>query len=125
VVVRKPVDKLKVKQVVSLVGVGALDGAFWGIFIGLLFWMPWLGLAIGAATGVLSGKLSDFGIDDDFIKQVGATVEPGHSDLFLLVEKWIEDKVLKQTKDFDATVLRTSLSKEDEARLVEAFGAGE
>ena len=27
---------------------GALGGAFWGMFLGLLFFAPWLGLAMGA-----------------------------------------------------------------------------
>ena len=123
VVVRKDDGKVKVKQAVSLVGAGALGGAFWGMFIGLLFWMPWLGLAIGAAAGALSGKLSDYGIDDDFIKEVGSTIEPGQSALFLLISSWTEDKVMDEIKDTETTVLRTSLSNEDEEKLKAAFGA--
>jgi uncharacterized membrane protein len=125
VVVRKEDGKVKVKQAVSLVGAGALGGAFWGLLIGLIFWMPWLGMAIGAASGALSGGLSDIGVDDKFIKEVGNTIEPGHSALFLLVESWTEDKVMDEIKDFNAEVLQTSLSKEDEAKLKAAFGAEE
>ena len=125
VVVRKQDGKVKVKQAISLVGAGALGGAFWGMFIGLLFFAPWLGLAIGAASGALAGKLTDTGIDDEFIKEVGETIEPGHSALFLLVQDWTEDKVMDEIVKFDATVLQTSLSKEDEAKLRAAFGAGE
>ncbi len=125
VVVRKPDGKVKVKQAVNLVGAGAMGGAFWGMFIGLLFWMPWLGLAVGAITGAISGKLSDYGIDDDFIKEVGEQVEPGHSALFLMVEKWTEDKVMERLTSFNVSVLRTSLSAEDEERLKAAFGAEE
>ena len=125
VVIRKEDGKVKVKQAVSLVGAGALGGAFWGMLIGLLFWMPWLGLAIGAASGALGGALSDYGVDDKFIKEVGAKIEPGHSALFLLVESWTEDKVMDEIKGFDVEVLQTSLSKEDEAKLKAAFGAEE
>ena len=71
VVVRRQDGKVKVKQAVSLVGAGALGGAFWGMLIGLLFFAPWLGLAIGAASGALGGALSDYGVDDKFIKEVG------------------------------------------------------
>ena len=123
IVVRKEDGKVKVKQAVSLVGAGALGGAFWGMLIGLLFFAPWLGLAIGAATGALGGALTDTGVDDKFIKEVGGTIEPGHSALFLLVESWTEDKVMDEIKGFDAEVLQTSLSKEDEAKLKAAFGA--
>src|SRR5210317_207189 len=79
VVVRREDGKVKVKQAVSLVGAGALGGAFWGMLIGLLFFAPWLGLAIGAASGALGGALSDYGVDDKFIKEVGSKIEPGHS----------------------------------------------
>jgi uncharacterized membrane protein len=125
VVVRKQDGKVKVKQAVSLVGAGALGGAFWGMLIGLLFWAPWLGLAIGAVAGALGGSLSDYGVDDKFIKEVGNTIEPGHSALFLLVEDWTEDRVMEELTKFDAQVLQTSLSKEDEAKLRAAFGAEE
>lgn len=125
IVNRKEDGKVKIKQAVGLVGAGALGGAFWGMLIGLLFFMPWLGMAIGAITGAISGRLSDYGIDDDFIKEVGASVEPGHSALFLLVRSMTEDKVMDELKSHDAKVLRTSLSKEDEAKLRAAFGAEE
>src|SRR4030095_2226572 len=59
--------KPKTKQLNNLAGIGALDGAFWGMLFGLLFFIPFLGLAIGAGIGALTGKFSDFGIDDKFI----------------------------------------------------------
>ena len=117
--------KPKTHQAQSLTGVGALGGAFWGMLIGLLFFAPWLGLAIGAASGALGGALTDTGVDDKFIKEVGNKIEPGHSALFLMVESWTEDKVLDEISGFDAEVLQTSLSHEDEAKLKAAFGAEE
>jgi uncharacterized membrane protein len=125
VVVRRQDGKVKVKQAVSLVEAGALGGAFWSMLIGLLFWAPWLGLAIGTASGALGGALADTGVDDKFIKEVGNTIEPGHSALFLLLEDWTEDKVLDRISGFNAEVLQTSPSKEDEEKLKAAFGAGE
>jgi uncharacterized membrane protein len=121
VVVRRQDGKVKVKQVNSLAGAGALGGAFWGMLIGLLFFAPWLGLAVGAVTGAIAGGLSDIGVDDKFIKEVGNTIEPGHSALFLLVIKMTADKVIDQLKHYDATVLQTSLTEEQEARLRDAF----
>ena len=125
VVIRKPDGKIKVKQATHLVGVGAVGGAFWGLLIGFLFWLPWLGLAIGAVAGALSNKFYDYGINDDFIKDVGATIKPGGSAMFLLISKWTEDKALERLKKFKATIVRTSLTKEEEEKLKAAFGVGE
>lgn len=124
-VVRKADGKVKVKQAVDLVGAGALGGAFWGMLIGLIFLVPWLGLAIGAISGAIAGRFSDIGIDDKFIKEVGVTIEPGHSALFMLVERMTEDRVLPELQRFHPTVLRTNLSAEDEEKLKAAFGASE
>ena len=57
-VVRKQDGKPKVKQAQSLVGAGALGGAFWGLLIGLLFFAPWLGMVAGALGGAIGGKLT-------------------------------------------------------------------
>lgn len=123
VVVRKQDGKAKVKQMTDLVGAGALGGAFWGMLIGLLFLAPWLGLAIGAVTGAVAGGLTDIGVDDKFIKEVGEQIEPGDSALFLLVRDSTPDKVMDELRKFDAKVYQTSLSKEDEEKLRASFGA--
>ncbi|MBK6327161.1 MAG: DUF1269 domain-containing protein [Chloroflexi bacterium] len=123
IVIRDKKGKPKVKQLHSLVGAGAMGGAFWGMLIGLLFFAPWLGMAAGALGGALGGKFNDIGVDDKFIKEVGETIEPGHAALFLLVVKVTADKVLPELASFNAKVLQTSLSNEDEARLRETFGA--
>lgn len=122
VVVRRQDGKVKVKQAQSLVGTGALGGSFWGLLIGILFWAPWLGMAIGAATGAVAGALTDTGVDDKFIKEVGENIEPGHSALFLLVTDATPDKVLEGLTDLSPKVYQTSLSEEDEAKLRAAFG---
>ena len=95
------------------------------MLIGFFFWVPWLGLAIGAVTGAITGKLSDYGINDDFIKEVGETIKPEGSALFLLTSKWTEDKALERLNKFDATIVKTSLSNEDELKLKAVFGAGD
>ena len=62
--------KMKLHQGTSLTGAGASGGAFWGFLFGLIFLVPLFGMALGAATGALAGKLSDYGIDDAWIKEV-------------------------------------------------------
>jgi uncharacterized membrane protein len=121
-VVRGADGKPKVKQAVSLVGAGALGGAFWGMLIGLLFFVPILGLAAGALGGALGGKFQDIGIDDDFIKQVGSSIEPGQSAVFLLIRDATPDRVIEALKAHNPEVIRTNLTAEQEAKLKEAFG---
>lgn len=125
VVVRRQDGKAKVKQLHSLVGAGALGGAFWGMLIGLIFFMPWLGLAAGALGGALGGKFTDVGVDDKFIKEVGNTIEPGHSAIFLLVYSATADKLADELKGTQAKVIKTSLSNDQEEQLREYFGADE
>jgi uncharacterized membrane protein len=125
VVVRRLDGKVKVKQAVNLVGSGALGGAFWGMLIGFLFWMPWLGMAAGALSGALGGALADYGLDDGFVKEVAATIRPGHSALFLLIREATPDKLVDALQQFNGKIMQTSLSKDDEARLREAFGVYE
>lgn len=124
VVVRNQKGKVKVKQTQELVASGALSGGLWGLLIGLIFFNPLLGWAAGASAGALSGALTDIGIDDNFIRELGNTIEPGTSALFVLVRQATPDKVVAELKHFGGKVLRTSLSKEDEARLQEALSQG-
>jgi uncharacterized membrane protein len=130
VVVRTPDGEVHLHQSVPLVRRGALtggtSGALWGTLIGLLFLNPLAGMAIGAAagaaSGALAGKLSDYGIHDDFIKELGKTIKPNSSALFLLIQKVTADKVLPRMTEFKGRVLKTSLSDEREKRLREALG---
>ena len=119
--IHQPDGKHRIRQLHDLVGAGALGGAFWGLLIGLLFFVPLLGMAVGAAAGAMAGTLSDFGIDDNFIREVGNAIQPGEVALFLLTSNEVADKVLPELKGFQFQVLRTSLSTQDEARLREAL----
>lgn len=125
VVIRKMDGKVKIKQAKNLVGIGTLGGAFWGTLIGLLFLAPWLGLAIGSITGALAGKFKDIGVDNDFIKEVGSSIAPGNSAIFLLVRQAVADKVIPGLAKFNGKIIKTSLTKEKEERLREAFSAEE
>jgi uncharacterized membrane protein len=81
-----------------------------------------IGAAAGAASGALAGKLSDYGIPNHFIEELGGKIKPNSSALFLLVQKVTADKVLPRLAEFRGHVLKTSLSDEREKRLREALG---
>jgi uncharacterized membrane protein len=117
VVVKDEHGKIKLKQAVNLTGAGAASGGFWGLLIGILFFNPLLGAAVGAASGALAGAFSDIGVDDNFIRELGETLQPKSSALFVLVRKVTPDKVLEEVGKFGGKVLRTSLTKDEESQL--------
>ena len=114
-------DKPKTKQLVSMAGMGALQGAFWGMLFGLIFFVPFFGLAVGAAMGALGGKMADYGIDDNFIKQTREKVTEGTSALFLMTTGAVQDKVFAELKGFEFELIASNLTKEQEEQLMAAF----
>jgi uncharacterized membrane protein len=122
VVYRNEKGKLKVISPGNPTATGALGGAFWGTLIGLIFLVPIAGLVIGGLTGALMGKGLDLGMDENFKRQVGDLVkENGTSALMFVARKMTPDKVLEELKPYGGTVLRTSLSHDDEEKLVKAL----
>ena len=114
--------KPKTHQLHGTAGLGAMAGAFWGFLLGLIFFMPFLGAAVGASVAALSGSLADVGIDDDFIKQVRENVTEGTSALFALTSGATAlDKVVDELKAYDFEIISTNLSEEQEKQLREAF----
>ncbi|VXD22098.1 DUF1269 domain-containing protein [Planktothrix paucivesiculata] len=121
VIVKNAEGKIKLKQAVDLTTAGAVSGGFWGLLVGTLFLSPLLGAAVGAAAGAASGALSDIGVDDKFMKSLGESLQPKTSALFVLVRKVTPDKVLEEIAPYGGTVLRTSLTKDEEAQLQEVL----
>jgi uncharacterized membrane protein len=125
VVVTKDDDgKMKVRQSLNPTAAGAAGGALWGSLIGLLFLAPLLGALLGAGMGAVAGALSDFGIDDRFIRDLGDKLASGGSAVFLLVREANADKVLPEVSRFGGEVVRTSLSNEADERLREVLATG-
>lgn len=121
IAVRKENGKVKLLQLYNLTGAGAVSGGFWGLLIGLLFMNPLLGAAVGAGAGAVSGALADVGIDDEFMKSLGRNLKPGGSMLFVLFRSITMDKALQELEGTGGTLIRTSLSHEDENRLRRAM----
>ena len=102
-------------------GGGALWGGFWGLLFGLLFFIPFAGLAIGAGFGALFGHLGKDMIDEGFQQQVRDYVKPGTSALFMVIEQATPDKAIAALQKYGGTVIKTSLSDADTAKLQEAL----
>ena len=102
-------------------GASATWGFFWGFLIGLIFGGPLFWGLFTALLGGLFAKGRDLGIDNQFIKDVGDSLDPGESALFILAVEATEDKVLPEMAKFGGTVYQTSLSNEDEETLKKAL----
>lgn len=114
--------KIKLNQMINLWAIGAAGGSFWGLLAGFLFFMPLLGVIGGAAAGAVAGALSDYGIKDDFIKEVADVLQPGQAALFVLADRVSSDRVLERISRHGGRVLRTNLDRSQEERLRAAFG---
>lgn len=102
-----------------IVGVSAASGALWGAIFGILFLLPGLGLLTGAALGGLVGRLSKSGVDDRFRQQVGDLLKPGAAAVVIMASKVTDDKFTMAMQPHGGTVLKTSLSDEDEKELAD------
>jgi uncharacterized membrane protein len=114
---RKPDGKTKVKQVARLAG-----GENQGLLLDFVFWLSWQEMATSTAPGTQDDLPGYIGVDKKFIKEVLQTIKPGRAACFLLATNFAEDKVTGQLQDVTVTLLKTSLSKENEATLKAVFG---
>ena len=124
IAIKQPDGTVKLNQLFNTTAASALTGGLWGLLVGLIFLNPILGVALGAASGALAGALSDYGINDDFMKQLSKFLQPGNAALFLLIKKFTADKVFPEAlKGTGGTVLKTSLDDSKEKALRDAISA--
>ncbi len=117
VAVKQPNGHVKLNQLVNPTATGAVSGTFWGMLVGLVFLNPLIGAAIGAASGALGGALTDLGINDNFMKETAAAIQPGNAALFVLIRTMTADKVLEALRGEGGVVMRTSLDHTKEEAL--------
>ncbi len=107
---------------------GAVMGGIFGFTLGLFVLMPIAGAAIGAGigagTGAIAGHFADYGIDDNFIKQLQASLQPNSSAILVLVSHSTPDKVVPEISKYGGTLVRTSLTEENDAKLRMALAQG-
>ena len=113
-VIRQMDEKVKIKQVNSLVGSGAWGGAFWGLLVGLLFGQP--------LPGSVPIDVSGYGLDDYFFHQIKLAIKPENSALFLMIPHATNDDVLAELAESATQQLRMQLGLGDETKMRDAFG---
>jgi uncharacterized membrane protein len=110
-------------------GMGAAWGGLIGALVGSLFLMPIAGMAMGAATGALSGHLRKVEVDAAFKQALNDGLQPGTSALIVRVAQVQSDEVRERLAHFlsgeqiRGQVLHTNLSPEAEQALQAALQA--
>jgi uncharacterized membrane protein len=69
--------------------------------------------------------MTDLGINDQFMKDIGKTLQSGNAALFVLIRKLTADKVLEDLKGVGGTVLRTSFDHTKEEALQQALSGAQ
>ena len=130
--------KLRVDQSYQMTtGQGAALGGLWGLLIGATLAIPFTGgasaaaaagaIAAGAAGGTALGAglgamdaeswKDEFGIPEDFVQQVSVLIQPGDSAIYAIARVGNPDILADQFKGYGGTILRTTLSPEQQARV--------
>jgi uncharacterized membrane protein len=69
--------------------------------------------------------MADLGVDNNFMKELGAKLQPGTAALFLLIVKSTPDKVIPEIAQYGGEIVKTSLSNDAEEHLKEAVKAAQ
>jgi uncharacterized membrane protein len=133
--------KLRVDQSYQMTtGEGAAWGGLWGSLIGLTFAAITAPLTAGASAAVAAATIAagavgggalgaaggavdayswkdDFGISEDFVKNVGGMVQPGDSAIFALLRTADPTKLAERFRGYGGTVLQSSLTKEQSDKV--------
>ena len=125
------------QSVAPTTGEGAAFGGLWGSMLGALLAAPFTAgasAAVGAAAvassalaggalGMAGGAIDanwwkeDFGIPDDFVQSVSRMIGPGDSAIFAWIDATDHEFVAEQFRGLGGTVLRTTLTREQEEKL--------
>ncbi|MCO5222770.1 MAG: DUF1269 domain-containing protein [Thermomicrobiales bacterium] len=98
-------------------------GGLLGLVLGLIFFTPLLGVAIGAGVGALWSHFKEYGIKREFVDDVKSQIVPGTSALFVLASSNSRDLVIEEIRKrgLNPTLIQSDLSDEEEQALRSAF----
>jgi uncharacterized membrane protein len=103
---------------------GAVAGSWWGGLAGLLLggiagWA--IGIVLGALAGGLWARFRDYGIDDPWMREVGANLAPGHAAAFFQLPHVYATHLIRELRRFDGRLLHNSLRDIDSNDLEDAL----
>lgn len=117
-VVKDEKGKVELHQEYNLSLFGAIAGLAVGTFLGWFIWLPYLGIP-GAILGAMAGRVSDRGIDDNYMRDVSKEMYPQTSALFLSLRSSTVESVIQALAPYGGRIFHTSLDKAEELALEE------
>lgn len=119
VATRDSKGRVRLHQSLPLAAVGSALGSLGGMVFGMMLLNPLFGSVAGAAVGAAAGVLGDIGIDDAFMKELGESLTPGSSALFVTVRHSKPEPLLERLKAFAGTckILQCDMPAENEVLL--------
>lgn len=97
-------------------------GAFWGVLVGALFFVPVVGGVAGAAIGALAKATEGTGITKEQLETIRTEVTEGTSALFVVTEAGDLDRLGDRFRGVSKTLIATNLTDGERAVLLETFG---
>jgi uncharacterized membrane protein len=97
-------------------------GAFWGLLVGALFFVPVIGGVAGAAIGAISKATEGTGITKDQLETIRTQVTQGTSALFLVTDQGDIDRLGERFHGMHSKLVATNLTDAEREVLLETFG---
>jgi uncharacterized membrane protein len=119
VVTRNAQGKVRLHQSLPLAAAGSAFGSIGGMVLGMMVLNPLFGSVAGAVAGATAGALADVGINDEFMNELGETLKPDTSALFVAVRKTNPELVLERLQPFAGSckILQCEMPAENEVLL--------
>jgi uncharacterized membrane protein len=97
-------------------------GAFWGLLIGALFFVPVIGGVAGAAIGAISKATEGTGITKEQLEKIRTQVTEGTSALFVVSEQGDLDRLGERFHRMHSKLIDTNLTDAEREELLQTFG---
>ncbi|WP_436533057.1 DUF1269 domain-containing protein [Actinoplanes sp. HUAS TT8] len=97
-------------------------GAFWGVLLGSLFFVPVVGGVVGAGVGALARATEGTGITRDQLERIRTTITEGTSALFLVTSDGNLDRLGERFHGLGSRLIETNLTEAERDILLDTFG---
>ncbi|MBZ0301033.1 MAG: DUF1269 domain-containing protein [Anaerolineae bacterium] len=103
----------------------AIGGGVVGLLLGTLIGGPISGALFGIGLGALYARLTDFGIEDDLMRNFGEQMLADHSAIAILTTSTEADKAAAKLGEYGGMLLHSALSVEAQQALSAALRSGQ